>query len=291
MTSSPLRRFVLRGLIALAVLVSAGEALAGVIVTRTLESRTLGRAWSYNVYLPTGYEESASRYPVLYLLHGNAQSFESWAERGDILATADALIAGGEIPAAIIVMPDAGTSWYVDRKEPMETAILRELIPDVQTQFRTIPARDGRVIAGLSMGGYGSLRFVLRYPDMFAAAALLSPAIYDPEPPENSSARRVGVFGSPDFDATVWQALGHPALWDGYLAKNLPVPMYIVSGDDDEYFVEASAMQFYELLRRHGQPAELRIVDGGHTWDVWRTTVGDAMRYVFRHVSPPTPVD
>lgn len=291
MTSSLLRRFVFGGLLVLVVLVSGGEALAGVIVTRTFDSRTLGRAWSYNVYLPTGYDESASRYPVLYLLHGHGHTFRSWAEQGDILSTADTLIASGDIPPAIIVMPDGGTSWYVDRKEPMETAILRELMPDVESRFRTIVTREGRVIAGLSMGGYGSLRFALRHPDMFAAAALLSPAIYDPEPPENSSARRAGVFGAEGFDASVWRELAYPALWDAYLARQQPVPMYIVSGDDDQFMVEASAVQFYELLRRHRQPAELRIVDGGHTWAVWRTTIVDAMRYVFDHVSSPAPVN
>jgi len=291
MTLSPLRRLALGTLAVLAVLGTAVDAVAGSIVARTFESPTLGRAWSYNVYLPTGYEQSGGRYPVLYLLHGNGQRFTSWAERGDIQATADALIASGEIPAALIVMPDAGTTWYVDRKEPMETAFLRDLIPDVEATYRALSGRDDRVIAGLSMGGYGSVRFVLQHPDMFAAAGLLSPAIYDPVPPENSSARRVNVFGSPQFDASVWQAYSYPALWEAYLATGLPVPMYIVSGDDDEFQVEASALQFYELLRRHAQPAELRIVDGGHTWDVWRTTVGDAMKYVFRYVSHPVPRD
>jgi len=287
MTSSPLRRLVLGILAALAILGTAVDAVAGTIVARTFESPTLGRAWSYNVYLPSGYDESRTRYPVLYLLHGNGQRFTSWAERGDIRATADALIASGEIPAALIVMPDAGTTWYVDRKEPMETAFLRDLIPDVEATYRTIAERDGRVIAGLSMGGYGSLRFALQHPDMFAAAGLLSPAIYDPVPPENSSARRVNVFGSPEFDPSVWEAYSYPALWEAYLATGLPVPMYIVSGDDDEFLVEASALQFYELLRRHEQPAELRIVDGGHTWAVWKSAVGDAMTYVFRYASRP----
>ena len=56
------------------------------------------------------------------------------------------------------------------------------------------------------MGGYGALRFALKYPEMFAAAGLLSPAIYDPEPPQASGARRAGVFGAPEFDAQVWKA-------------------------------------------------------------------------------------
>jgi enterochelin esterase-like enzyme len=206
---------------------------------------------------------------------------------GRIQPTADALIARGEIPPAIIVMPDAGTSWYVDRKEKMETAVIEDLLADVQRNFRVIDARNGRLIAGLSMGGYGALRFVLKYPETFAAAALLSPAIYDPEPPQNSGARRVGVFGSPEFDAQVWKQLNYPALWEAYLAKKVAVPMYINSGDDDDYFIEAEATRLYTMLRKQGQPAELRIVDGPHRWPVWESTVGDAMRYVFRHAARP----
>ena len=275
-----------RAIVLLAALVACTEAFAGTVVTRQFESRTLGRAWSYTVYLPTGYEGSSGRYPVLFLLHGNGQNHSSWATSGRIQATADALIAGGEIPPAIIVMPDAGTTWYVDRREPMETAIVRELIPHVDGRFRTIAARTGRLVAGLSMGGYGAMRLAMKYPELFAAAALLSPAIYD-EPPANSAARRVGVFGSPDYDPAVWNALSHRALWSAYQARQLPVPMYIVSGDDDEFLIELSATQFYELLRAHKHPAELRIVDGAHTWAVWSTTIGSAMKYMFRYVTAP----
>jgi enterochelin esterase-like enzyme len=275
-----------RVFILLATLAACGEAFAGTIVVRQLESRTLGRSWSYSVYLPTGYEGSTSRYPVLWLLHGNGHTHTSWAASGRIQATADGLIASGEIPATIIVMPDAGTTWYVDRKEPMETAVVRELIPHVDAVFRTIAARNGRLVAGLSMGGYGTMRLAMKYPELFAAAALLSPAVYD-DPPANSAARRVGVFGSPDYDPAVWKALSHRALWSAYQARQMPVPMYVVSGDDDEYLIESSATAFYELLRAHKHPAELRIVDGAHTWAVWSTTIGDAMKYMFRYTARP----
>jgi enterochelin esterase-like enzyme len=266
-------------------------ALASDIVTREFESPALARKWSYAVYLPSGYETSGSRYPVLYLLHGNGQNLYSWIEKGRIQSTVDALIEKSEMPPAIIVMPDAGTTWFVDRKEKMESAFLRDLIPDVEREFRAITTRNGRLIAGLSMGGYGAIRFTLKHPDMFAAAGLLSPAIYDPVPPENSGARRVGVFGAPDFDPAIWKSLNYPALWEAYLAKKLPVPMYICSGDDDEYFIEAEAAGFYALLRENGQPAELRIVDGAHNWSLWSSAIADALRYVFRYAAQPAAPD
>jgi len=259
---------------------------AGTVTTRQFESPALQRMWTYVVYLPTGYDTSEARYPVLYLLHGNGQKGYDWVASGHIEQTADRLIADHQMPPAIIVMPDAGTTWYVDRKEQMETAVMQDLLPQIERQFRTVTGREGRVVAGLSMGGFGAARFALKYPEKFAAAGLLSPAIYPDVPPENSSARRVGVFGAPQFDPQVWRSLNYPALWDAYLAKKMPVPMYVNSGDDDQFFIESSATQFYEVLRANKQPAELRIVDGGHSWSVWESTIGDVMTYVLRFTQP-----
>lgn len=262
-------------------------AQGGVVAAREFTSKTLQRNWAYTVYLPDGYERSGLRYPVLYLLHGNGGSHKQWTSRGRVNATADALIRRGEIPPVVIVMPDAGTTWYVDRKEKMETAFIEDLIPHVERNFRVIAARDGRVVAGFSMGGYGALRFALKYPEKFAAAGLLSPAIYEPEPPTHSSARRVGVFGEPEFDPQVWRELNYPSLWEAYLAKKTPVPMFIHSGDDDDFFIEGDAAKLYSLLRRHGQPAELRIVNGNHAWSTPAGAIGEAMTYMLRHVSRP----
>jgi S-formylglutathione hydrolase FrmB len=197
----------------------------------------------------------------------------------------------GDMPPAIIVMPDAGTTWYVDLKEKMETAFFEDMIPHVEKTYRALSARDGRVIGGLSMGGYGALRYVLEYPEKFQAAALLSPAIYNPEPPADSSARFVKVFAQPGTDGAyspeVWKANNYPVLWDAFLRKNIRVPMYINSGDDDEFMIETEAVQFYSLLRKARQPAELRIVNGKHEWAVWESTVGDALKYVFQTVRRP----
>jgi enterochelin esterase-like enzyme len=281
------RRGWLAAAFAFVVLAASLPSHAGVVVAREFRSSALDRNWSYAVYLPDGYDTSNLRYPVLYLLHGNGGNLYSWVNDGHIQQTADVLIAHGDIPPCVIVMPDAGTSWFVDRKENMETAVIGDLIPDVEKNWKVLSGRTGRLVAGLSMGGYGAMRFALKYPELFAAAALLSPAIYNPEPPENSSARRVGVFGSPDYDGAVWKAHNYPVLWEAYLAKKLAVPMYVNSGDDDDFFIEAEATQFYSLLRRNKQPAELRIVNGAHVWPVWEGTIGDAMKYIFRFAARP----
>jgi len=282
--------------LATALLLHVSASAQSIVQAAELRSAALQRNWTYNVYLPDGYHARAElRYPVMYLLHGNNGQRNDWPVKGQLQRTVDQLIRRGEMPPAIIVMPDAGTTWYVDLKEPMETAFFQDLVPHVESKYRTLTSRDARVIGGLSMGGYGALRYALKYPEMFQAAALLSPAIYNPEPPHDSSARFVKVFAEPNTDgqynAAVWKSYNYPALWDAFLARKITVPMYINSGDDDEFMIESEATQLYSLLRSNKQPAELRIVNGKHAWPVWESTLGDALKYVFRTVRRPQAAD
>ncbi|WP_150679123.1 alpha/beta hydrolase [Pandoraea pneumonica] len=284
-------RQVATGVIAAAAL-SSSFANASEVLSSEVYSKNLARPLTYNVYLPTGYESSGkTTYPVLYLLHGNDGVRNDWVVKGHMQSTMDKLISHGDIPPAIVIMPDANTNWYVDLKERMETAFFSDLIPHVEKTYRTITTRDGRLIGGLSMGGYGALRYVLKYPEKFKAAALLSPAIYNPEPPKDSSARFVKVFAEPntggEYSARVWQANNYPVFFDAFLKKGIKVPMYINSGDDDDFNIESEATRFYELLRANKQPAELRIVDGKHEWPVWSSTLPDALKYIFRDVQRP----
>ena len=115
-------------------------------MSREFDSPALQRKWSYAVYLPDGYETSTLRYPVLYLLHGHGGGLYDWANLGHIQQTADALIARGDMPPAIIVMPDADSTWFVDRKEKMETAVIQDLVGDVERTFRA----SARATAGWS---------------------------------------------------------------------------------------------------------------------------------------------
>ncbi|WP_262032103.1 alpha/beta hydrolase [Microvirga sp. Mcv34] len=275
---------------ALAALTAGWTAYAGTVISQKVQSATLNREWVYNVYLPDGYETGKLRYPMMYLLHGNGADQNEWVVSGNMQQTVDQLIKDGQMPPAVIVMPSATTTWYVDRKEMMETAFLKDLFPEIEAKFRVMKERTGRVIGGESMGGYGSLRFVLKYPEMFAAAALISPAIYNPEPPETSSARRVGVFGSDKFDPDIWKSLNYPALLDGFFAKNTTVPLYVGSGDDDDFMIEGQAATFYELWRQKKQPGELRIYNGPHSFEAFNAQFPEAVRYIFRYVRRPEAV-
>jgi len=255
---------------------------ASTVQSHTFRSTALQRDWSYVVYLPPGYRADGPpdgpRYPVLYLLHGNDDDAHRWITEGHLQTAADALIARTEIPPVVIVMPQGGTDWYVDRKEKIETAFFGELLPHVESHYAVTNDRKGRAIGGVSMGGFGALRYAMLEPDRFCGVLLLSPAIYSGEPPLQSAARRVHVFGEQRFDADVWHALNYPALWPRYMSQPYRLPMFIAAGDNDVE-IEAEASLLYTHLREAGNPAALRIIGGGHNWDTWSALLPAALKY------------
>ena len=126
---------------------------------------------------------------MLYLLHGRGDSKSAWVQ---MQGTLDELIANGDIPPTIAIMPDAPwssrASYYVDSAyrgadpgRPVETAFTQDLIAHVDSTYRTVASRNGRGVAGYSMGGYGAIRYSLAHPDLFGAAIVLSPAVYFPD--------------------------------------------------------------------------------------------------------------
>jgi enterochelin esterase-like enzyme len=266
---------------------------AGEIRTEAFPSKALGRDMRYAVYLPDGYQNGRRQYPVLYLLHGAGGDERSWMERGQIKEKADSLIANGAIPPAIIVMPGCPACWWVDgAKDKAETAFWFDLVPMIDRRYRTIEARAGRVIAGLSAGGYGAVRFALRYPNRIAAAAALSPAVYSESVPLISAAREHPPFLTLDgrFDQAAWDAHNYPALLDRYFAQTLRVPLYLVSGDADKFGVAfETALLFKRMSERQAEQLELRIVGGDHSWKVWEATIEQAMRYIFQFADGPKP--
>jgi S-formylglutathione hydrolase FrmB len=149
------------------------------VATReTLTANSLGgAALQYRVLLPADYESSPRRYPVLYLLHGAGGDENDWSSRTDLAS----YIAKYNL---IVVMPAVGNTWYAnsasDEKARYEDVIIRDLIPHIDAKYRTIGNWHGRAIAGLSMGGFGALKFALRYPHLFVFAASFSGAFDAP---------------------------------------------------------------------------------------------------------------
>jgi S-formylglutathione hydrolase FrmB len=164
---------------------------------------------------------------------------------------------------------------------PVETAFIDDLIPHIDATYRTIADRTARIAGGYSMGGYGALRYVLAHPDVFSGAIVLSPAVYIPLPPVDSSTREFGAFGLGDqlFDEAIYTSLNYPALLETFDQAHLPISMFIAVGDDewknenpDDFLhdldIEAHFV-FNRVTRVQSITSEFRVYDGGHDWDVW----------------------
>lgn len=268
-----------------------GHATAGEIRRESLSSRHLGQEMPFLVYVPDGYALSGETYPVLYLLHGFGDNERAWAERGAIQARADRLIASGAIPPALIVMPGCAKCWWVDGvQDKAESAFWSELVPAIASRYRTIETREGRVIAGFSAGGYGAIRFALKYPDRLAAAGAFSPAIYAESPPPASAARKQSPFIGLDgqFNQVAWSEQNYPRLIGGYFEQTRRVPMYLVASDNDRLGIAFETVLFFKrLFEKQPDLVELRVVDGGHGWTAWSGAVDEVMIYLFRFAAKP----
>lgn len=277
-----------------ALLACISTAQAGTVLHESLDSKALGHAYNYTVYLPDDYAKKSAacqRYPVLYLLHGAGGDENDWLVKGGAEATLDRLIKDGKIQPMVVVMPGHRGMWWVDGNgEPAETVLLKELMPTVEEKFHVFNQREGRAVAGLSAGGYATVRLVLRMPELFAAAAALSPAIYQPLPPDDSSARKNPPFQRDGtFDPETWKSLNWPNFIKAYAEQTLRVPLFINSGDHDRFSIALHAAIFFdEMLHIQPDAVEYRVVDGDHKWEVWNETLDDALEYMAPHLLKPS---
>ncbi|MCE7043882.1 esterase family protein [Dyadobacter sp. CY312] len=256
-----------------------------------VKSKAMGKDIEYNIYLPADYDKTNRSYPVLYLLHGYTDDETGWTQFGEAQRIADETINSGVAPAMIIVMPDAGVTFYInnaDGKEKYEDFFVNEFIPHIEATYRARPKKEFRAVAGLSMGGYGTMIMATKHTDLFAAAAPLSGAFWTDDdiaamPAERWDGLFAGLFGK--------SAPGKGRLTENWyknsilkiiettpLEKLKSVKYYIDCGDDD--FLIKGNMALHSALIDKAVPHEFRIRDGGHTWTYWRTALPEVMKFV-----------
>lgn len=277
------------------------ELKRGAFYQASFFSPILGYDFEYQIYLPAGYEGGNLRYPVIYLLHGRGDTMYGWQY---IQTDLDRMIAEGQIPPIIAVLPDVPASkrasYFVDSSyalapiqgEAVETAILNDFIPHIDQAYRTIPRREGRAIGGYSMGGYGAVRYPLAHPEVFSAAIILSPAVYVPLPPDDSSARLFGAFGEGDqvFVESIYTSKNYPALLPEFEKAKLPLYAYLAVGDDEwrnpqvENYAHdldfETARLYNALAHTRYVVAQSRVLDGGHDWDVWQPAFIEGLTWI-----------
>lgn len=244
----------------------------------TLAAASLGgKALPYRVLLPADYATSSKRYPVLYLLHGLTGNENDWWERSKLTDYAGRY-------HLIIVTPGVGDSWYAnsagDPAARYEDAVIKDLIPHIDAQYRTLAKREGRAIAGLSMGGLGALKFALRYPEMFAFAASFSGAFDVPLTAtlgKKPSARMLGelrkVFGNEKSQTRRDNDLF--ALARQEPPQGTPFPyLYVSTGKSDPLpQVADSNPRFAEAMRTRKLKHEYHERPGTHDWKFWDSEI------------------
>lgn len=262
-----------------------------VIETRTVKSSILARNVAYSVYLPADYETSERTYPVVYLLHGYTDDNTGWLQFGEVNRYADKAIAEGAIPPMIIVMPDADSSWYInsyDGKEKFEDFFIKEFMPSIEKSFRIKAEKKYRGIAGLSMGGYGTLMYSLKHPELFVAAAPLSAAVWDDAAiaafPDNNYERTLGqLYGrglkGKDRLNNAWYANSALKIVETKSAEDLKKVKYWIDCGDDDFLTKGNALLHIALVEK-GVPHEFRMRDGAHNWTYWRTGITDALSFI-----------
>jgi len=230
----------------------------------------MGREMPYRIVLPVDYSSiPAKRYPVIYLLHGLSGHYDNWTSKTSLEAyTANR--------GVIIVTPEGDDGWYTDSiavpNHNYESYIIKELILEVDKKFRTIADRDHRAIAGLSMGGYGALKFGMKYPDRFVLAGSFSGAIGLASITEKEFPGAIGksidtIFGPAGTDLRKSNdpfAIIRTATPEKI--KSLPF-LYLDCGTED--FLFQNNRDFVALLLEKRVRHEYRQLPGAHDWTYW----------------------
>jgi S-formylglutathione hydrolase FrmB len=267
----------------------------------TVATRALAGPVHVRVLVPHGYARAHERYPVLYLLHGALDDYRSWSDKG----AAEKITAG--LPL-IVVMPEAGDhGWYADWDNygsggpPMwETFHIRQLIGWVDTNFRTIANRAGRGVAGLSMGGLGTMSYAARHPDLFTSAASFSGAVDTNHEGgvaliEVSGQGTQSVYGPRATNEVNWR--GHNPVDLAENLRGMTLGIYGGNGqphagqcclplDPIEYGTHEMSINLHEHFKQLGIPHRWVTGLGQHQWGDWQTYLRDwvpVMMSAFAH--------
>src|SRR5271163_658126 len=258
------------------IFVAPAVAAPGRAECRSAPSKILGHAVPYCVILPADYDaDKSSFYPVLYFLHGLGGNEQMLLNSGGMNMIQD-LRDEKRIGEFLIVAPGGGRSFYInsrDGKVRYEDFFIHEFLPYIESYYRIRAERKSRGITGVSMGGYGALRFALRYPNLFEAVSAHSPALIDVPPKINVSSEQAAevaaelgkAFGS-QVDVAFWERESPFTM-----VRNGPRPaglqIYFDCGSEDDFGFNKGSAQFDELLTAHGIPHEFHLYPGGHDWE------------------------
>jgi enterochelin esterase-like enzyme len=228
----------------------------------SFDSPRLGSTYGFGIYLPPSYDhDTQRRYPVVYWLHGYT-SRPHYA--GYFTERLDAAIRKGRAPEMIVVAVNGlYSSLFCDDHSghrPVESVIIQELIPHIDTHYRTLPERSGRLLEGFSRGGFGAAHLAFKYPELFGALSLLAGAFHSRTDLEHVRPTIFhGYFGG---DPALWRAENsfdlacHAA---DTIRGRLPIRMIVGDADKGQY---PGNLRYHQHLTTLGFTPELTVIPG-----------------------------
>jgi S-formylglutathione hydrolase FrmB len=234
----------------------------------SIKSSYVPAAVGYCALLPPSYDaQPTKKFPVLYFLHGLGQNQSFLVTSGGWQLIED-LWEQKAIGEFVIITPQADRSFYINAKGgkvKYEYFFIRDFVPRMEKKFRIVGTRRGRAIGGVSMGGYGALRFAFKYPQMFVSVAVHMPALLEELPHGVGNAGFEQIFGT---------AFGSPAD-EAFWKANTPfvfarkndlhgLKIYADCGDHDNFGFDVGTRQLSKLLTEKKVPHTIHIYPGQH---------------------------
>jgi len=251
----------------------------------SFESAALGRTVGYVVDLPSSYDQSDRRHPVVYALHGLFESEGFWERRG-LARELTRLRESGIATDLIVVAVDGGNSFFVNGPAGRyEDLVTQDLIAHVEATFRVVPGREGRGLFGVSMGGYAALRIALTHPDLYAAVATHSAMLLESPPSRAQGAREGhmrafhGAFGDP-IDEALWNR-NDPIALARQLATPAGLPrLYMDCGAQDRYGLARGHRALGRALDEAGATFVLELPPGDHGYEFVRGRLAISLAFL-----------
>jgi enterochelin esterase-like enzyme len=239
--------------------------ISGTLFGGEVFSAALERNMPYFVYLPPGYENGTSRYPVLYMLHGNSGLNEEWLAYG-LIDTVDAMIAKGEIRPMIIVLPQGDYSYWVNLVGGPSYGdyLATDVVDYIKGTYRVLPGSEHRAIGGLSMGGTGALIHAFVNPSIFGVVGAHSPSL-----PEEGWRDFLGT--GEDFAQRDPISLALYASW----IRDLSI--WVDVGDDDPWLARCEML--HRTLSAWDVPHQWNVFTGEHWGGYWSEHIEDYLRF------------
>jgi putative tributyrin esterase len=237
----------------------------------TIPSAAMKKEFKATVVLPDSYAQSQNRYSVIYLLHGFGGDHTVWPHIAPLKQCSDSL-------KLIFVCPDGDNSWYIDspvrKKSMFETYVIYEVIPLVDTRYRTWPRSEGRAIMGVSMGGHGAISLLAKHPDLFTGACSIAGIMDLTEfPLEWNLSKIVGPLAG---NERIWKEQSCIGMVDNLINGS----KIIVLDCGTEDFALKGNQKEDELLQKAGIPHYFYTRHGTHDWHYVTNVVSDHILFL-----------